>query len=125
MLASSKGQIVKHAGGELTVGIKGRERPIRFLRTRQRPVNRSRERSESIGQPGIESSRPGISQQGVEAVARTLGLSFDLKRVIACPPGVVVVEDVEEVRKVRSGSHISATQRVACHRSARSWRVEL
>src|SRR5205807_5229371 len=125
MLAPSKGQVVEHACGELTVRIKGRERPVRLLRARQRPVNRSWERPESVRQPGIESSGPCVSQQGIEPMARTFGLSLDLERVIAGAACVVVVEDVEEIRNVRRGSYISATQGVARDRSAGSWRVEL
>src|ERR1700751_3028316 len=54
LLAFAKRQFVSNAGSELMVEIKGRQRPIKLLISRQREVGRSRERAQPVRQSGIE-----------------------------------------------------------------------
>src|SRR5579864_3457333 len=93
LLAFAKRQFVSNTGSELMVEIKGRQRPIKLLISRQREVGRSRERAQPVRQSGIESTGIGVPKQSVESMSNALGLRFDLQRIVVRFPYIVVVRN--------------------------------
>src|ERR1700690_1864515 len=103
LLALAEGQGIEHAGGELVVEIEPGQAPIGFVGSRQRPVSSSAVAAKTIGHSRIECAGIGITQKHVKPVPGSLGLSFDLKRIIAGRTSVGEVGDIVELVGCRAG----------------------
>src|SRR6202041_573361 len=118
LLAFAERQVIEDAGGKTVIEVQLRQAPIQLRSARQRVIERTWVRAETVGQAGIEIARIGIADQSVETMPRALGLGFDLQGIIT--GGTDAVIDVNTLKgpssrlvpRVREVSK-AAAQRVA------------
>src|SRR5215469_5521437 len=124
VLALAKRQVVQNAGGKVVVEIELRHAPIQLAVTRQGIIQCPRIRAEAIGHAGVERTRPGIAEQGVEAVARALGLPLRLEGVVASPSHTIIGNNTLERCGIWVGRE-AATDGVAGNTAASSRRTQI
>src|SRR5271165_7002442 len=117
------GQLVNHAGDEIVVEVDLRQRPVQLLPVGQGEVRGAYRSAQAVRKAVVIGARKGISHQGVNAVFRTLGLRFDLKRIVV---GAALVDrggnGGERIRSIGPVGGSSASQSVPGDGSASAGR---